>query len=396
MAEASERLQRLLGGPALASLRTRLRARFARERDSDSFTLARLGPAERGALEGLLGRKPRESSSLRVSRAELDAVLRGAGLAHSLRHALELLEGPIPNLEAERAEHERAWLAALSAAAHSQLIAYLADGAGRGLVKRLAQGSAELGGKLIRDTNRVLVLLPVQGIPRSQLAAHALGDAHALDTGRATATLVMAVLRDAEDEDDRQTWARAGVLVNELAAPALALNLPGGPDTLIGAMCELAWKRGSPLHLSLRSLLRERPLFHVRERDVFVCENPNIVAIAADRLGMRCAPLVCTDGMPSASQRVLLERLAEQGARLRYHGDFDWPGIAIANFVMRKLSATPWRFTVSDYSAGRGRQLEGSAVVASWDADLAPTMIRGGTVLEEEHNADQLLDDLAN
>ena len=44
--------------------------------------------------------------------------------------------------------------------------------------------------------------------------------------------------------------------------------------------------------------------------------DPNIVSIAADRLGAACAPLVCTDGMPAAAQRVLLKQLSDAGAKL--------------------------------------------------------------------------------
>ena len=33
------------------------------------------------------------------------------------------------------------------------------------------------------------------------------------------------------------------------------------------------------MHLSLRRLLRRPPVWHVANRDVFVCENPKIVAI---------------------------------------------------------------------------------------------------------------------
>ena len=36
---------------------------------------------------------------------------------------------------------------------------------------------------------------------------------------------------------------------------------------------------------------------------------------------------------------------------LRYHGDFDWPGIAIANSVIRRHDATPWRLSAADYQA---------------------------------------------
>jgi len=78
------------------------------------------------------------------------------------------------------------------------------------------------------------------------------------------------------------------VTVNELALPAL---------------CSTSRSRHRPrqssrraLHLSLRRLLRRPPAWAVTGCDVFVCENPNIVAIAADCLGSTCAPLVCTTG----------------------------------------------------------------------------------------------------
>jgi uncharacterized protein (TIGR02679 family) len=133
----------------------------------------------------------------------------------------------------------------------------------------------------------------------------------------------------------------------------------------------------------------------VADRSVFVCENPSVASLAADRLGARCAPLVCTDGMPAAAQRTLLAQLAAAGARLRYHGDFDWPGIAIGNFVMRSFVAQPWRFGASDYVAARGRRLEGVPVAARWDAPLADKMAAAGFALEEEAVVESLLADLA-
>ncbi|MBX9819785.1 MAG: DUF2399 domain-containing protein [Afipia birgiae] len=41
------------------------------------------------------------------------------------------------------------------------------------------------------------------------------------------------------------------------------------------------------------------PSWDGADRKVHVCENPNLVAIAADRWAPDCAPLVCTDGMPA-------------------------------------------------------------------------------------------------
>ena len=185
------------------------------------------------------------------------------------------------------------------------------------------------------------------------------------------------------------------MLVNELARPALALNLPLADSGVLLA--------GEPTYLSLRHLLRAAPAWGVAGRAVFVCENPNLVAIAADRLGRRSAALVCTDGMPAAAQRVLLQQLVAAGARLRCHGDFDWPGLRIANQVRAVCGGhphwRPWRFSAADYQhacqAGAGRPLAGAPAQADWDSTLTDAMASAGQAIDEEALADGLLDDLA-
>ena len=94
-----------------------------------------------------------------------------------------------------------------------------------------------------------------------------------------------------------------------LARPVLFLNLT--VQNQLGGS-------GEPGYLSLHALLRAPPLWDVAGRAVFVCENPDLVAIAADALGVECAPLACTDGMPAAAQRTLLMQLSAAGARLHY------------------------------------------------------------------------------
>ena len=154
------------------------------------------------------------------------------------------------------------------------------------------------------------------------------------------------------------------------ARPALFLNLPlpvHGP---------VSWVPGEPGYLSLRQLLRRPIAWPVAGRRIFICENPDIVAIAADRLGGTCAPLVCTDGMPAAAQRILFDQLLAAGAHLHYHGDYDWPGIGIGNYFMRTWDARPWRFGVADYLAAvactppRPSDLSGVSVDALWDFGL--------------------------
>ncbi len=423
-----DRLRSLLGGQALAELRRRLRRRYERGADtSTAFTLSGLADAERDALTGLLGLPHRRARSLRIDPALLDAALRRAGLADSLFHALERLDGPIIDQRARQRALQQRWHAVGASATHPGLRLLLATPNGLGELKRLAQRDADVAEHLIVQAERVLARLPAGGLPRSQLAADTLGDAHALDRGRPLASLVLSCLSgtgvpepafpdsgvrsSVEDGDEpasalarpvpreRDRWAAVGVLVNELARPALVLNLPCHGDTPIGR--QLAQASGEPTYLSLRGLLRTPPRWHVDGRLVSVCENPNLIAIAADRLGTRCAPMVCTDGMPAAAQRTLLQQLRGAGARLRYHGDFDWAGLRIGNRVMQDFAATAWRFGAQDMREAalanptRGRPLPfDTKIQADWDSELADTMRAHGYAIDEEAVAHLLLADL--
>ncbi len=459
---ALQRLQRLLGGPALAALRARLRQRYAplpRAVTPPPLRLGQLTPAEHAALAGLLGRPARFAASMKVDLAEADAALQRAGLAAGLRDALERLDGPIVDRTGDRVRREARWAALAGGCEHPALTALLGHPPGLGLFKRLAR-DPDTAAALLQQAAAVLQRLPAAGVPRAQLAAQVLGDAHALDRGAPVATLVLAALRvgrglplpeevasgapriaagggdaarvdpidsveaaeaaeaalvasaetgdraaagsvaSAPDDEpaaerDRDRWAAAGVLVNELARPVLALNLKlAGGGTLLP---------GEPTYLSLRQLLRDPPAWGAVGRAVFVCENPNLVAIAADRLGAASAPLVCTDGMPAAAQRVLLQQLAGAGATLHYHGDFDWPGLRIANQVIALCGAArwrAWRFSAQDYRAAcesaTGRPLAGAAAGAAWDAGLADAMQALQLAVDEEELADVLIADLAD
>jgi uncharacterized protein (TIGR02679 family) len=414
---ADARLHRLLGGDRFAALRQRLRRRYELAPPDgilERIRIARLAPEEHAALASLVGRPQRPADSLGFEIDAVDAVLRRAGIAASLRDALERLDGPIVNLAAARLRHADTWSDIVAGCGHPELAAFVRSSSGSGLLKRLARQDSQLAAKICRGADGVLLHLPAKGIARAQLAANTMGDAHALDDGQPVAAIVLAILRrrapGAMDEPSaglaaaqqdteaverrRETWARAGVLVNELARPALCLNLPAGmpPGD--------RWRRGEPAYLSLRSLLRDPPAWDVAGRVVHVCENPNLLAIAADRWGADCAPLVCTEGMPAAAQRCLLHQLVQAKAQLRYHGDFDWPGIRIGNYVVRTFGAAPWRFGAIDYQAavrtlaGPAQPLLGSAVEPCWDRELATVMGRQDISIPEEAIAATLLPDL--
>jgi uncharacterized protein (TIGR02679 family) len=400
-----ERLRRVLGGEELGALRQRLRSRYERGTMFDQFTLTDLASHERRALAGLLGRRPVAACSMRLRCSELDAALKHAGIAASLRLALEFLDGPLSDRRADQVSRQQSWETAFSCMEDPRLIALVADVGGAALVKRLSASDPQRAQTLLEQAARVLSRLPGRGMSRAQLAADVLGDAHGLDNGRPVATLVLRACAadlsleaveaagvQGPEESLRERWARLGVTVNPLTLPALCLNLPIMERDLVHSA-------GEPLHLSLRRLLRRPPAWAVAARDVFVCENPDIVAIAADRFGSTCAPLVCTDGMPSAAQQTLLAQLAAAGARLRYHGDFDWGGLTIGNFVMREFGAKPWRFGTTDYlsaTAEHGIALHGGRpVVAQWDDALAVAMADRGVVVHEEGVAEILMIDLA-
>lgn len=415
-ASADSRLKRLLGGDHLANLRDRLRRHYERQPlqgSADVIRLTALALHEHAALSSLIGRPQRYTKSMKVDIRTIDISLQRANIASSLRHALEQLEGPIEPKAEKRRHMELFWAGIAADCDHPRLIQLLQDATGLGLLKRLSRQHPETAVRLCRRAEAILRCLPVRGMARSLLAADMLGDAHGLDNGQPVATLVLAAWRRphppdfgdatvASNESDggdvpertRDVWATAGVLVNELARPALYLNLPSDDYSLHHSP-------GEPHYASLRTLLRSPPSWNVLGRTVYVCENPNLVAIAADHCGADCAPLVCVDGMPGAAQRCLLTQLNLAGARLLYHGDFDWPGLRIGNHIVRNHGAEPWRFGATDYAAAAGKMseerhaLHGKPVEALWDDTLAAAMSRQGTAVAEEFVAEQLLQDLS-
>lgn len=414
-------LHRRLGGTDLGELRQRMRRHFERYGDDPEkyvLHLTRLTPLEYEAVALLVGLPARTTQSVRIEIARFDAALIHAGIASSLRHALEMIDGPLVHRAAVRAETQARWAAVVAAASHHPaLCAWLATAGAGGVLKRSARGDPGLAARLLTQADAVLGELPANGLTLAQLAAKALGNAHALDGGQAVATVVLAALRhqdraavapEADVVDDaaedteasklpervRDFWARAGVLVNELARPALFLNLPVLPSSTHPGIS------GEPGYLSLRTLLRTRIEWAVENDRVYVCENPSIVSIAADQLGRACPPLVCIEGMPAAAQRVLLTQLAGAGAELHYHGDFDWAGIHIGNYVMQSFGARPWRFSSGDYVEAltsiprKDRDLVGEGVSATWDPALLDQMRIHELAIDEEAVAPLLISDL--
>ncbi|SEK19877.1 TIGR02679 family protein [Halomonas daqiaonensis] len=403
-----ERLQRLLGGPELVRLRQKLARKLLRD-GGGRLSLNRASETERATVERLIGRSPRQGKSLSVDLEALSQALSRAGVAENLRVALEVLDGPLVDDRARREEASRRWATLIADYRRRADALGLGDWlealqAG-GLLKRLSARNEQRGVALLEQALDVLERLPVQGLSLSALAAECLGDAHGLDAGRPVAALVRRALARywrggvaRVDPDERSIWAHAGVLMGgDITSAVLTLRLPVHPGQTLDEALSRYCQQAEPTWLTLRQLLRHPTEWDCAGRDVFVCENPAVLAEAAERLGADSAPLIATWGRPGAAVLTLLEQLEAAGAVLHYHGDFDWAGISIANALLERFAMRPWRMGAGDlmgYADLDGKPLAGRPTEARWDPRLRTVLEARGRAVHEEQLIDVLLDDL--
>lgn len=383
-----------------------------------AIALDGLDQAERFALAGLLGR-PVTESHVRVDLAILDRRLRESRAARGLMAAVDQLRGPLVDRRGERAARGarrealwtelRAGLASLGLDREPWCEAWAQSV--RSLVEPDPTPSAA---RAFLEAARCLATLGdangtncIRG--RVELAAQIVGDSHGLDDDSLAGTMVLrgiaardGVPNPVTPEARRALWETAGVLCDEVSTTVLCLGLfppESGAQarSLLAARSVAGWET----HLTLRDLRRLDRLV-ASGAEVYVCENPRVLEAAMDA-GSR-ATMVCVSGNPTLVATRLLERLAADGAFLRYRGDFDWPGISIANRVIERFGAMPWRMGTADYeaallAAGNGLvdlpELVGHAVPAVWDADLGPAMKRARRVVHEERLLDLLISDVS-
>lgn len=245
-------------------------------------------------------------------------------------------------------------------------------------------------------------------IARTELAAQLFGDAHALDDGRRLGMVVQRAIECVVGRDgsvagpggsSRELWEQVGVLADRVSSTAMTLGVRVRLGSRPGERLAAYERTGAVAHLTWRDL--DDGLAVEPGQTILVCENPRVVEAAADAGGAdsrserggraHCGGwasevgLVCAGGRPALVVVALLDRLREAGARLLYHGDFDWPGLAIANLLVRRCGVRPWRMTAEDYFAVPAQlPLTGRRVEALWDPELAPAMARRGLAVHEE------------
>ncbi|MER6213682.1 TIGR02679 family protein [Streptomyces sp. NPDC001674] len=396
----------MLGDPGLRWLVDRARRRLELEQPlTGTVSLSTPTEAQRAAAERLLGRSPGSGRSLTVRLDDVDAVLRRSGVSpDGLVAAVTTLTGPVVPLATAKEAEAHAWQEAYTpldalAGEIPALDPWIVRLRGEGLVRRLV-GTPDAARTLLDQVATVLRALPVD--PPGSLpafAARLLGSAHALDDGTPLATVTLAGIRALTGFRDgtgtewrREAWASAGLLRDELSSTVLTLNLRGTPAL------DWAADGGEPCVLTLRQLIRN-PLA-IAAPVVRICENPTVLAAAADTHGADAAPLVCLQGQASAAALALLRHLHESGTTLLYHGDFDWGGLRIASALLRHVPWLPWRYTTADYRAAAlarlaGPPLTGRRAEASWDPGLPDVLEELGIRVEEERVLDVLLSDLA-
>lgn len=376
-----------------------------------TVVLNALSREERFAITGLLGRRVGERA--RVDLAVVESRLRLTG-APGLVSVVTALCGPLEDRAGKRAtaqaERNAVWLAAREALASYGLGGQpWAEAWLESIRPVIGRADARRRVALVTTAVRCIARLPWDGPPRgrTELASSVAGGSHALDDGSVLAALVVRAIAlqleappAVSPGQRRDLWARAGVLSDEVSTTVLTLGLQPAGDGAVARAVRARAAAGCEAHLTLRDLRRLDALV-APGTVVSVCENPRVLEAAMDA-GSR-AVTVCTAGNPTLVVTTLLERLVDDGAALRYHGDFDWPGIAIANRVITACGASPWRLSTEDYREALSATqaggvellpLEGRPVDAAWDRNLSAAMARAGVAVHEESVLDVLIGDL--
>jgi uncharacterized protein (TIGR02679 family) len=414
------RIRAVLGGTSWEWLTHVVRTAWEKDlsRRRVRVDLSTLSDSEAAAMADFFSWPTHRTGPISISLPRLDALLRASGLSAGLATCLTAASGPLRDdagrRRADKAAREAAsdqlWAEAAAHPAivrHPSLNAWLADERRTGRLP----AAAPVRRQVVFDALAVLDALPDPGTGLARLASRALGHAHALDDGPVQAAVLRALawlderpLAQVGSARRRMLWASAGVALDTVSSTVLVLNLilPGnGPASSTLAANAAA---GLPARLTLGQVRHyldaERSPSASTPVSVFVCENPTVVEAAADSLGAGTAPLVCVEGRPSVAAILLLQEMRDAGSELRYHGDFDWPGLAIARTVMG-IGAVPWRLGAADYGDGltfsrRLKRLPSpiGEVQTPWDQGLALTMLDHLTVVEEETVIDYLLADL--
>lgn len=413
--------------PVWEAVRQRLETRGTDNRGR--VQLPELDRDARLTLRGLLERPPGRTIDL----AALERALQRLGVGADLPAALAALGVPVSAASVERREHRRQRQDARDAArdaASSWSVpwapAWIDEVITAGLLRdRDAAGAVGLVDAVRAVLDHLGVIGPTAGrspaatdgvpLARADLAAGVLGDAHALDRGRTLEAATVRAIRHAVGHEivGDDPWSAVGVHPDLVSGAALTWGLPlldlPVPDRVsdrargarsagsLADLVERATALGVPLHLTAMALRRSEVAV-APGTAVLAAENPRVVEAAAER--RLPVGVVCTNGNPSFTVRVLVEHLLRSGARVLYHGDIDTPGLAICA-RMQRLGAVPWRMTAAEYRMALAAADADGVVLplepvapgpTPWDPELRELFDVERRIVHEERLLDDLLD----
>jgi uncharacterized protein (TIGR02679 family) len=420
-ASLPQQLRGYLSTPALAQVWAAARARLERNGLVVTGTLTLdLDDAAAERLSGLLGRPVGPGTGRRVKLAELDGALRRSAAGQGLITVLELLDGrPLIDRAAARQDAQAQWtqvwqeldaaLAASGLAEAAWVPEWISELRRIGVLTR---AGTEAAARALNQAVAALRILfesttaPPTSWELAALASRVTGDSHGLDDNSlASAVLLRAAahalgVRIPESTADRRDlWQTLGVATDSVSGTVLAWQLrPPGTDRWSQMTCDRA-ELGLVSHLTLHELDRAGPIqFAADGQTVSVCENPQVLQAAAHARTQ--TPLLCLSGNPATVGTRVLRALIAAGNPVRYHGDFDWPGVAIAGRIIA-LSALPWRMSAADYRKAvnsldpdHAVALTGAEVATPWDPALTTAMSTRGLAVHEESVLADLLSDL--
>ncbi len=353
------------------------------------------------------------SSTLRYDLVKLGAALSFAQLPSDWNEILTALHGPVPDeklaSQAKRLAWQHFWsqvTSLLGANAFLHCDEWLESLRRDGSLRRHCKGDTEIGVKMLLTATRLLQALPLlEERPLTSVAAEFCGSSHALDAGTPLSTLVLRGLAlrferpmPARSDQRRDLWAAVGVICDDLSAPVLTFNLGLRGDSSLCQLIAMTSADLQPVYLTTRMLWAADWSRIICPQEVYVCENPTIISLAATQLGNRCPPIICVNGEPCHAARRIMRLLCDAGCSLWYHGDFDWAGIAIAERIFTEFGAKPWLFDLDAYEEAmplESRHLTGTPIPTPWAPALSITMQNHGKAYDEERLADFLINALS-
>lgn len=427
--ELTRRVQRLLGSEAMKPVIDKLDRRLGRRDDLEGMISLKNPSAETlEAVTALLGKRPKATGRLTIRLSELEQAIAGATGHLGLAGALTIVLGRPPSHPARKRRHlDGRWsklpdrirdrLTSLGER-REEVLAHITAVSQSPAMRRRCGNDLQRAGRLCDSLYHCIAGLPVNPpLPLPVFATQILGDSHALDRGKTLRHLLSRAIDEVfpaaaahgnealnnkpslRETRVRQSFGRMGIVVDELSSTVLVLNLrPAGDDWLSHHLINAA-EHGEPIRLTFRQL-RQHALEFANDHDlVSVCENPSIVAAAADRIGPSCKPMVCIEGFPSHAFILLIRSLQSAGVPARYHGDFDRNGLRIANQMIADLGLQAWRMDTKNYATASGRselEFEDDATVPdfAWAPSLASTLQKTRRILLEEMVLEELLSDL--